>query len=156
MGVVPIERVVALFQEASGWPAAPRIEAAVNDRPPDAVAPVIPLAAIVVRRGSCRGDSRQLGGRARIRRFWTVGGLHRDTIPLPKGPRQARCVIMCACEALYFRLELFSGPAPTPRRMSKTRSVSAALSTALARAHHFCDEIADRQQRQRGLIGEHL
>src|ERR1700682_2640466 len=102
MGVVPIERMVAIFQEASGWPAAPRIEAAVNHGPPDAVAPIVPLAAIVDRGRNRRGDSLQLRSRTNIRRFWTVGGLHRHTIPKPRGRRQARCVIICACEALYF------------------------------------------------------
>src|SRR5260370_42008657 len=99
MGVVPIERVVAVLPEASGWPTAPRIEAAVNDGPPEAVAPIMPLAAIVARERNRRGDSLRLRSRTRIRRFLTVGGLPRDTIPEPQGRRQRRSGIIWSCEA---------------------------------------------------------
>jgi len=40
--------------------AAPRIEAAVNDGPPDAAAPIVPLAAFIVRNRNRRSDSLQL------------------------------------------------------------------------------------------------
>src|SRR5471030_3461773 len=121
MGVVPIKRVIAVFQEASGWPAAPRIEAAVNDGPPDAVAPILPLAAIVACGRNRRGDSLQARSRTSIRRFWAVGGLHPDTIPKPKGRRQARCVIMCACEALYFFASRFAPRRPFHTACPKPR-----------------------------------
>src|ERR1700730_6995694 len=121
MGVVPIERMVAIFQGASGWPAARRIEAAVNDGPPDAVAPIMPLAAIVARGRSRRGDFLQLRSRTLIRRFWTIGRLHRDTIPNPKGRQQARCVIICAREALYFCLMLFTSRHPFHTACPKLR-----------------------------------
>src|SRR5579859_6789112 len=102
MGVVPIERMVASFQPAPRWPPAPRIEAAVHDGPPEAAPPIKPLAAVVDRARNGGRDLVPPGCRHVILRFSTVGGLHHDTIPTAGGRRQARCVIICGCRALYF------------------------------------------------------
>src|SRR6266567_7460346 len=104
---MPIERMVADFRGASRWPAASGVEAAVKDGPPETAAAIRSPAALAVRGGHRRGDFPRLHGHTKIRRCWTVGGLHLHTIPKPMGRRQARCVIMRACEALFFCPELF-------------------------------------------------
>src|SRR5438874_410549 len=102
--------MIALFQGTPGWPAAPRIEAAIEDRPPNATAPIAALAALLT---ACRNRGDCLGWRA-------VGGRHRHTIPTPMGRRQARCVIMRARHRLF----LHTGS------LSTNTTFSAALSAA--------------------------